>query len=214
MLLELLNIFYTSFIQSILTIPVTCRSPSATKLNRNRLPRMAGLQRKMDLQLLLRPLTVFNQEQKHTLNFKKKKNVIATLGQYWLLRSSDTKEPDPQTRLCHLNSHANPILTSVDYLYHWSWQYTHFSHIPAWNIGQRQATKTGSSWECGAAIKRQDWAETAAIYLHADFNHLSKLLKSFITCVWLHGVWGSHLRESHFVLIFKRKSWTLHLFSV
>lgn len=76
----------------------------------------------MDYQFLFRPL-------------------IATLGQYHLLRSPDTKETDPQTRPCHLNSPANPILTSVDYLHLWSWQYTHFSHILAYNTGQRQLTK-------------------------------------------------------------------------
>lgn len=55
------------------------------------------------------------------------------------MRSCGTEETDPQTCPCH--SHANPILTSVDYLHHWSWQYTHFSHILACNIRQRQLTK-------------------------------------------------------------------------
>lgn len=60
--------------------------------------------------------------------------------------SSDAERSDPQTSPCHLNSHTNPILTSGDYLHHWSWQHTH-SHISACNIGQSKMWHLGGGCE-------------------------------------------------------------------
>lgn len=100
---------------------------------------------------------------------------LSFFGHHQPLMSSDAEQTDPQTSPCHLNSHTNPILTSGDYLHHWSWQHTRYSHISACNMGRGSRLRCHLRGSC-------EWKYSRDLKTGVSRNHCMLISISYQGC--------------------------------
>lgn len=119
MLLELLHIFYTSIIPSHVDCPLQPNCPRCQDCRENQpcQPDLQVQEQEVDLQLLLRPLTVLKEEQKHAITLKKikchcnfRKVLTAEILWHWRTRSSNP--PDTWTLMLIRYWHQGIICTA------------------------------------------------------------------------------------------------------